>query len=327
VDTLTLLSWPDYISPVTLRCAEDLLGLYIVIEVVPGAPEMLARMREGTGIDVLCPPEYVVRELAAENRLLPLDHAALPNLAHLMPEFHTGRPHDPQSHVSVIKDWGTTGFIVRTDLVQETPRSWSDFWVLAAMYSGRVTVLDSPGEVIGAALKMRGCSYNAKYPETLDQARCDLLALRPHLLAFETNYRPLLTSGEAVMALGWNGDAAALIAAGVPVRYVIPSEGSQIWEDDWAIAANTAHTEQAHRFLNFVLDPQTALDEALYTAYATGNRAAFDLLPDLLPEANRSDPSVYPAEDVRANLEHGMPLSSAAAALRDRLWREIHQPD
>ena len=101
-------------------------------------------------------------------------------------------------------------------------------------------MLDSPGEVIGAALKMRGHSYNASSPNLLAEARDDLLNLKPHLLAFETNYKPLLTSGKACLALGWNGDAAALIAQDIPIQYVIPSEGSQIWEDDWAIAVRRA---------------------------------------------------------------------------------------
>lgn len=75
-----------------------------------------------------------------------------------------------------------------------------------------MTVLDSPGEVIGAALKMCGHSYNATDPHALRQARADLLALKRHLLACDTNYRPLLASGGAALSLGWNGDAAALKA-------------------------------------------------------------------------------------------------------------------
>jgi len=320
MDTLTLLTWPDYISPTTLRRAESDLGLCIELEIVSGAPEMLARMREDDShIDLLCPPEYVVRELAAENRLLALNHAALPNTIHLRQDFREGRPHDPESRVSIIKDWGTTGFMYRTDIMQERPRSWKDFWSLAPMYSGRVIVLDSPGEVIGAALKMRGHSYNDESTEALDQARTDLLTLKPHLLTFETNYRPLLTSGEAVMALGWNGDAAALIAASVPIQYVIPIEGSQIWEDDWAIAVHTRFPEQAHRFLNFVLDPSVAFEEAMYTGYATGNEGAYTLLPDKV----QHDQSVYPPDAIRQSLERGMPLSKDAEQIRADIWQDL----
>jgi spermidine/putrescine-binding protein len=187
---------------------------------------------------------------------------------------------------------------------------------VAAAYSGRVTLLDSPGEVIGAALKMRGHSYNAADSESLAQARLDLLKLKPHLRAFETNYRPLIKSGEACLALGWNGDAAALNAQGLPVRYVVPSEGSQIWEDDWAIAANTPHPEAAHAFLNFVLRPEVAAQEARYTRYATGNRAVLD-------DSMRNDHSTYPPEEVLRKLEAGMPLDVEGSRRREDVWKEV----
>lgn len=286
--TLTLLTWPDYINPLTLEQFESEYQATVKLEIVPSAVELIERVK-GAGIkpDVLCPPDYAVRELDAEDRLAELDHRKLSNLEHLERRFQFGRPHDPESRISIIKYWGTTGFMYRTDMIYEEPTSWADFWRLAENFSGRVTVLDSPGEVIGAALKMRGHSYNDSSPNFLAAARHDLLKLKAHLLAFETNYKPLLISGEACLSLGWNGDAAALIAQGLPVKYVVPIEGSQIWEDDWAIAADPPNPELAHTFLNFVLRPEIAAQEARYTRYATGNRDAIELLDDEM----RSDPS------------------------------------
>ena len=317
---LTLLTWPDYINPATLEQFESELGNRVNLEIVPSAVELIERMNsDGPAPDVLCPPDYAVRALGAQGRLAVLDHAQLPNLEHLEKRFQAGRPHDPSSHISVIKDWGTTGFMIRTDMIDELPESWADFWRLAAKFSGRVTVLDSPGEVIGAALKMRGHSYNASSVDLLAGARDDLLALKPHLLTFETNYKPLLISGEAYMALGWNGDAAALSAQGLPITYVVPREGSQIWEDDWAIAADAANPELAHTFLNFVLRPEVAAQEARYTRYATGNRSALALLGNEM----RNDRSTYPPEAVLQKLEAGMPLEEAGQKRRDELWQEI----
>lgn len=318
--SLTLLIWPDYISPETLKQFEGESGAAVSAEIVPSAVELVDRVRApGPAPDVLVPPDYAVRELDAEGRLLSLDHSLLPNLRFLEPRFRTGRAHDPESRVSVVKDWGTTGFMYRPELVTESPSSWAEFWRLSEKYSGRVSVLDAPGEVIGAALKMRGRSYNAADPEALAQARADLLGLKPHLRAFETNYRPLLASGEVWLALGWNGDAAALKASGVRVEYVVPSEGSQIWEDDWAIAADAPHPEAAHAFLDFVLRPDVAAQEAGYTRYATGNRSALALLDGPI----RDDPSIYPPADVIEKLEPGLPLDADGAARREALWREV----
>jgi spermidine/putrescine transport system substrate-binding protein len=326
--TLTLLTWPDYINPETIQLFEAEFGIAVHLEIVPSAVELIERMQsqgdalsgsQGPGVDALVPPDYGVRQLNAQGRLLALDHALLPNLVHLEPRFHLGRAHDPECLVSIVKDWGTTGFMYRTDQVYETPAVWADFWRLAEKLSGRVTVLDSPGEVIGAALKMRGYSYNDSSEEALSAARQVLLRLKPHLLKFETDYKPLLTSGEACMALGWNGDATVLNARGVPVKYIVPNEGSQVWEDDWAIAANAPNPEAAHQFLNFVLRPEIAAQEARYTRYATGNRSALALLDDEI----RNDRSTYPSPDVLTKLESGMPLDDEGQKRREALWREI----
>jgi spermidine/putrescine transport system substrate-binding protein len=317
---LTLLTWPDYIDPQTLQQFESEFGVSVQLEIVPSAVELIERIgAQNPGVDVLVPPDYAVRELNAQDRLLSLDHSQLPNLEHLQPRFYRGRAHDPENLVSVVKDWGTTGFMYRTDMVNETLESWADFWRFAEKVSGCVTVLDSPGEVIGAALKRRGHSYNASSPEELAGARDDLLKLKPHLLAFETNFKPLLASGKAYLSLGWNGDAAVLIAQGIPIRYIVPSEGSQIWEDDWAIAADAPHPDLAHAFLNFVLRPEVAAQEARYTRYAIGNHSAWMLLD----EEMRNNPSTYPSQELLAKLEAGMPIDADGQKRRDSLWKEV----
>lgn len=318
--TLTILTWPDYINPQTIGQFESESQVTVKLDIVPSAVELVERMQsDDPNVDVLVPPDYAVRELNGQNRLAELDHSLLSNLHHLDTRFRTGRPHDPGTRVSLVKDWGTTGFMYRTDQIHEEPKSWADFWRLAETVSGHVTVLDSPGEVIGAALKMRGQSYNAVSAEAMNEARDDLLALKPHLLTFETNYKPLLASGDAWLSLGWNGDAAVLAAQGLPVRYVVPSEGSQIWEDDWAIAADAPNLELAHAFLNFVLRPEVAAQEARYTRYATGNRSAFELLDDEMC----NDPSTYPPEAVLQKLEAGMPLDEEGQRRREHLWAEL----
>ena len=72
---------------------------------------------DSPGIDVLCPPDYAVRELSSQRRLLPLDPTRLPNLRHFDPSFRASQAHDPQGRVPVPKDWGTTGYLVRQDRI------------------------------------------------------------------------------------------------------------------------------------------------------------------------------------------------------------------
>jgi len=137
--------------------------------------------------------------------------------------------------------------------------------------------------------------------------------------AFSTDYKPLLIDGEVDIALGWNGDAAVLAAQGIPIRYVLPREGSQIWEDDWCIADGSSDTDQAHAFLDFTLRPGIAAQEALYTGYATPNRTAWAMLPDSV----RNNPAIYPSPELLDRLEPGIPHSSSSTQRRAERWDEI----
>jgi spermidine/putrescine transport system substrate-binding protein len=95
---LTLLTWPDYISPQTLLGFEAEFGVKVELKLVPSAVELIERMQaSSSGIDVLVPPDYAVRELSALGLLLKLDPSQLPNLDHLDLRFFRGRAHDPES--------------------------------------------------------------------------------------------------------------------------------------------------------------------------------------------------------------------------------------
>lgn len=318
--SIKVLTWPDYIDPRSLREFEYEYAVRVVLETVPSATEIVKRIQSNThGVDVFVTPDFAVRELESLRRLDYLDHGRLTNLRHIDGRFRKDRSYDPGSRLSVVKDWGTTGFMYRTDIVAESPGSWADFWRLAPIYSGKVLVLDAPTPVIGAALKMRAHSFYSNDESELQQARSDLLELKPHLAAFETNIKPRLASGAACLALGWNGDASTLQAQDLPIRYVIPDEGSQIWEDDWAISRQAPDPGSAHLFINFMLRPDISAQEALYAHYATGNRTALALLDDGI----RTDPTIYPPPDVLARLEPPGSLDRAGFERRAALWQEI----
>src|SRR5678816_4687276 len=92
--TLTLLTWPDYINPQTLQQFEAEFGISVQLEIVPSAVELIERMQTPSpGVDVLAPPDYAVRELNTQDRLLKLDHSQVPDLEHLEPRFYLSLIH------------------------------------------------------------------------------------------------------------------------------------------------------------------------------------------------------------------------------------------
>jgi len=87
------------------------------------------------------------------------------------------------------------------------------------------------------------------------------------------------------------------------------------------MAAAAPNPELAHAFLNFAMRPEVAAQEARYTRYATGNRAALALLD----EEMRKDQSTYPPAEVLQKLEAGMPLDAEGQMRREQLWKELRK--
>jgi spermidine/putrescine-binding protein len=134
------------------------------------------------------------------------------------------------------------------------------------------------------------------------------------------DYKPLYASGKMLFCIGWNGDALALEQSyRVPIKYVVPEEGTEKWENDWVISAQSPNPELAHQFLNFMLRAEIAAQEAKHTLYATPNAAALELLP----ERFRGNPTIFPPESSLDKLEIPVASTPESEAKYRSLWAKV----
>lgn len=315
---INLFNWPEYLNPETVENFRRETGLFINQTIFESNEELLASLINnlpGT-YDLIVPSDYMVRRLIQANLLARLDYSLLPNFQNVQPAFRSGRSHDPRGEYSLAKDWGTTGLIYRPDVVTERPTTWADFWALAPKYSGRASVVDAQDEVIGAALKMLGYSYNESDPARLAEAAQKLMQLRPHV-GVSSDYFSMYQQGVVVLSIGWNGDAFVIQKEyETAVQYAIPEEGSVLWEDSWCIPATALHARNAHTFINYLLQPEVAALESSYIGYAT---VVEDAIP-LLDESIRSDPNLYPPPEVMSRLERLTAWDAETIKRRDEIW-------
>jgi spermidine/putrescine transport system substrate-binding protein len=221
----------------------------------------------------------------------------------------------------VAKDWGTTGFVYRTDLVKERPTSWRQFFdLMKGKYSGKVILLDSSPEVIGSIALMLGYSYSTGDRGELNKVRDFLLGLKEHLHSLDTvTYKQKLVAGKAVMAMGWNGDG-AFVASKKPALYVVPSEGAEFWVDCYCIPVGAKNTDAAHAWIDFVYTPKINALETSYTYYGSPLKRA--LLNGVLAKSILRNPSVFPSPRTLAKLEPNK-VTAAGTRLRERIWTEF----
>lgn len=319
-------NWSAYVNPENVDAFSKQFGVKITEDNYPSNEDLLAKVEAGgTGYDIVAPTGYMVKIMSEKDMLLPLDLSKIPNFKYISPPFDKGRPHDPDNKWSVTKDWGTFGVMWNSDKVTETIASWDDLWKLAPKYSGKIMAVDSSPEMLGAGLKYLGYSYNSTDPKEIDAALKKLIELKPHIRSFDSTYIAKMANEEAWITLGWNGDAFAANAQrkeagkGESIQYAIPSEGSEVWEDDWCILKSAPHPIAAHAFLDFILDPKRQAAETDFTYYASGEDEAKKYInPDILNNAG-----VYPPAEVVAKLEAALDLPKEALQYREEAWTKL----
>ncbi len=315
-------NWGGYVNPKTYPAFTAATGIKVKKDFYVSNEALFAKLKGGArGYDLAVPTGYMVRILADAKLLQPIDWSKLPTVVKTIDPKFRRLPFDPKDRYSVPKDWGTTGFMYRSDLVKERPTTWRQFVDLAkTKYSGKVTVLDGIPECIGSILVMLGYSYNTDDKKELDAAKKELLALKPHLLSItSTQYKQLLISGKAVMSLGWNGDALAA-AAKKPVEYVVGKEGGEFWVDSYVIPAGAKNANAAHSWINYVYDPRHNAVETQYTYY--GSPLKRSLLKGKLDRKILSNVAVFPPASTLAHLEPNN-VTPKGTALRSRIWTEF----
>ena len=129
----------------------------------------------------------------------------------------------------------------------------------------------------------------------------------------------MLIDGKAVMALGWNGDGAA-VAAKKPAEYVVPEEGGEFWVDSYAIPVGAKNPNAAHAWINYCYDPEINSLETSYTYY--GSPLKRDVLEGVMDPKILSNTDVFPAEDTLTKLEPNN-ITPEGTKLRDRIWTEF----
>lgn len=316
--TLNLYSWPDYENPDTLAGFTQATGISVYTNIFESNEELVENVLNHPGdYDLVVPSSDTVNRMIRDKLLLKLDKRQLPNFNNLSERFRRGRTYDPNSDYSIVKTWGTTGILWRPDVIRETFTRWADFWAAAPNYAGQITIIDSRDEVIGIALKLLGYSLNDGETAHLKEARAKLLELKPHVVV-TSDYIEKVEARTVALVVGWNGDAAQIRAEGTPIEYVIPEEGSVLWTDNWCIPTSAFHPNNAHAFINYMLNPQVAAVESTYIGYATVVDGAIPLLNPAL----QNDPLIYPPDNILALLET-QAIPEASISQRDEIWAEF----
>lgn len=287
---LALYNWSEYIDPELISAFEEQYGVAVTQDFYDSNEAMQPVVAAGSsGYDVIVPSDYMVSILIAGGDIMPLDKAAIPNYANLLPEFESGLPYDPDGAYIAPYQWGSTGLGVNTaELGTDVPRSWALIFDPAVReqygLDGKISLLNDPRESLGAALKYLGYSLNTTSEEELIEARDLLRDTVSALTAFDSDsYDENLGAGTTLVAHGYSGNFfAQFIDSYDPAGwdYFVPEEGGTQWVDNMAVVADAPHPCTAHTFINFILDAENGATLSSWNYYASPNEASQPLIDE-----------------------------------------------
>jgi putrescine transport system substrate-binding protein len=329
-------NWADYIGQTTLADFERKTGIRVNYDTYDSNEILETKLLTGrTGYDIAVPSLTNLGRLARAGAFQKLDKSQLPNLANMDPWVQRNMAvSDPGNDFAVNYMWGTVGIGYVPKLVERalgTPviDSWSavfDPAVAAKLASCGIVLLDAPEDVFDSALVYLGRDPNSETAEDLAAAESLLQGIRPHLRYIDA-YRHVddLASGEICVALSWNGqviqarERGASAAKPVEVAYANPKEGSTLWFDAIGIPADAPHPDNAHAFLNFLMEPEVIAAISQQIRYANGNAAARAFMDEDL----KGDPSVYPPPETLRSLHPIKATTQAYSRELNRAWTRV----
>jgi len=287
-----------------------------------------AKMLAGrSGYDVVFPSGAYLESMTGARVFRPLEPSRLPNLKNMDPAIMRRlAAHDPGNTHAVAYTWGITGIAydeakVRARLSQAPVDSWSmlfDPKVAAGLADCGIGLYEAPNIIVPSVLAWLGEPPNSEDTGKLERAQNALLAVRPYIRKISSgSLVDDLATGELCVIIASNGDAlqaqerVRIAGNGKVIRYSVPREGAVMWFDVMAIPSDAPHSDNAHLFINFMMDPAIAAENSNAIHFPNGNAKSQDAVAPQLRNA-----AIFPASELipeRAKSEEYV-------RLRTRMW-------
>lgn len=321
-EKLYIFAYGDYFDPEVVDLFEDEYGVEVVYEEYAAPEDMYAKATSGANkYDLICASDYIIEKMLQEDLLLPIDFTNVPNFENIGDTYkEMSKSFDPELKYSVPHFWGTVGILYdRTKVSDEDVQSWSVLF--DDRYADQIIMPNSERDAMLPALKLLGYDINTTNTDELDEAANMLIEQKPLVQAYllDEAARTKVSSGNAAMAVIYNGEAYLAFEENENVAFAVPQEGTNIWMDSWVIPSTCQNKENAELFLNFMCREDIAAMNFDYIYYSTPNEAVYNSLD---PEV-QSEKAIFPDQSVIDNSAVFKYLGSDTEKYYTDLWFKI----
>ncbi len=330
-------NWSNYIAPGVLEDFTKETGIKVVYDTFDANETLETRLLAGkSGYDVVVPTAYFLQRQIMAGIFQKLDKSKLPNLTNAWPEV-TQRlaAYDPGNVYAANYMWGTTGIGYNVAAMKKIlgPDAKIDSWdfvfdpdKISKFKDCGIHMLDSPDDILPAALTWLGLDPNSTKQADLEKAAAAVAKVAPYVRKFHSSeYLSALATGEICLVVGWSGDImqarsrAAESTNGIEIGYSIPKEGAQMFFDNLAIPADAKNVAEAYELINYLYRPDVAAKNSNFLSYANGNLASQKLVdPSVL-----NDRGVYPDAEIMKTLFVITARDPVTQRTINRLWTRV----
>ena len=176
------------------------------------------------------------------------------------------------------------------------------------------------------ALHYLGLDPNSTNPADYDKVTELLLKVRPYVAYFHSaKYMTDIANGDICVAIGYSGsfyqfaNRAKEAGNGVVINWRLPKEGAPIWFDTWAIPKSAQNVDEAHAFINHLLEPKVIAPISDFLGYPNPNVPGMQLVGAEIAD----DHDLTPTPELQKSLYVVQPLPQKIERVRTRAWTSI----
>lgn len=293
----------EYLSDEVVEQFEYEYGVKVSVTTFESNESMYTKLLGGTVYDILIPSDYMIERLIKEKMIQKLDKSLIPNMS-VLDEQVLGMDFDPENDYSVPYFWGNAGICYDTTQIDAEDVESEGWEVMRnTKYKGMIYMYDSIRDAFMMAEKALGYSMNTEDENELNEAYEWLVQISKTMdPAFVTDeIIDGLSYGEKAMGFVYSGDAALIISENEDMAFWAPEEGTNYFVDAMVIHKDAKNVENAHKFINYIIDYDAAFENAIFVGYTSSNA---EVLRDITMEGgDYEDNDAYIPREMNENDE------------------------
>lgn len=321
-NTVYVFNAGEYIDESVIQQFTDETGIRVVYDTFETLEAMYPIIEQGQNrYDAVCPSDYMIQKMIANNLLAKLDWDNIPNYQYIGEQYkETAKAFDPTGEYAVPYTWGTVGILYNPTKMDEVPEEWSWDILWDPKYENEILMQKSVRDAFAVALRKLGYSINTTDPDEIAEARDLLIEQKPLVQAYVIDQvRDKMIGGEATLGVIYSGEYMFCKEQNPDLEYVVPVEGSNVWLDCWVVPANAESKENGEKWINFLCRPDIALKNFEYITYATPNTGAMEEIDEEI----MNDPGVFATDETVGSCETFQWLGDDAERVYNDAWTEV----